>query len=109
MPSSNARPPRQPAAPATPGQWFAAHATAALTGLVTVVLALLIVFVRVDTRNAEGVHRHRRIISVWRATLDHLPSAAPAFLGRDVLVVLLALALIAFAYVLVATARLPRE
>lgn len=75
----------------------------------TALLALLVFSMRVETRNARGQQREARVVEVWRAALDHLPQQAPAVLQRDVLLALLALAAVAFAYVLVATARLPRE
>ncbi len=82
--------------------------TAALTAIVTVGLVAAVVFLKVDTRNARGEHREMPVIDVWREMLDNLPSQAPDLLGKETLGVLLVIALIASAYVIVATWRLPR-
>ena len=83
--------------------------TALLTALLAAVFALGIAFGRVTVRGGQGGRRVMPIIDVWRAFLDHLPPQAPGLLSRGVLLVLLALAVVAAAYVLVATLRLPPE
>src|SRR5919199_2361646 len=83
--------------------------TALLTALLAAVFALGIAFGRVTVRGGQGGRRVMPIVDVWRAFLDHLPPQAPGVLSRGVLLVLLALAVVAAAYVLVATLRLPPE
>ena len=83
--------------------------TALLTALLAAVFALGIAFGRVTVRGGRGGQRVLPIVDVWRAFLDNLPAQAPGVLSRGVLLVLLALAVVAAAYVLVATLRLPPE
>jgi hypothetical protein len=84
-------------------------ATALLTALLAAVFALGIAFGQVTVRGVRGGRRPMVIVDVWRAFLDNLPPQAPGVLSRGVLLVLLALAVVAAAYVLVATLRLPPE
>jgi ABC-type uncharacterized transport system permease subunit len=107
MPSSNNH-----RDPKTQGHWRYERAslwTAGLTLLVAALLGLLMFSMHVTTRNAQGQRRDARVVDIWRTMLNHLPAQAPGFLQREVLVALLIVAVVAFAYVLVATARLPRE
>ncbi len=83
--------------------------TALLTALLAGVFALGIAFGQVTVRGGRGGRRVVPIVDVWRAFLDHLPPQAPGVLSQGVLLVLLALAVVAAAYVLVATLRLPPE
>src|SRR5919199_2194007 len=83
--------------------------TVLLTALLAAVFALGIAFGRVTVRGGQSGRHVMPIVDVWRAFLDHLPPQAPGLLSRGVLLVLLALAVVAFAYVLVATLRLPPE
>ena len=83
--------------------------TALLTALLAAVFALGIAFGRVTVRGGRVGQREMPIVDVWRAFLDNLPAQAPGVLSRGVLLVLLALAVVAAAYVLVATLRLPPE
>ena len=83
--------------------------TALLTALLAGVFALGIAFGQVTVRGGRGGRRVAPIVDVWRAFLDHLPPQAPGVLSQGVLLVLLALAVVAAAYVLVATLRLPPE
>ena len=84
-------------------------APALLTALLAAVFALGIRFGQVTVRGVRGGWRVMAIVDVWRAFLDNLPPQAPGVLSREVLLVLLALAVVAAAYVLVATQRLPPE
>ena len=83
--------------------------TALLTALLAAVFALGIAFGRVTVRGGRSGQRVVPIVDVWRAFLDHLPQQAPGVLSREALLVLLALAVVAAAYVLIATLRLPPE
>jgi hypothetical protein len=83
--------------------------TALLTAMLAAVFALGIALGRVTVRGGRGGQRVMPIVDVWRAFLDNLPAQAPGVLSRVVLLVLLALAVVAAAYVLVATLRLPPE
>ena len=83
--------------------------TALLTALLAAVFALGIAFGWVTVRGARSGRRPMAIVDVWRAFLDNLPAQAPGVLSREVLLILLALAVVAAAYVLVATLRLPPE
>ena len=83
--------------------------TALLTALLAAVFALGIAFGQVTVRGVRGGRRVMPIVDVWRAFLDNLPAQAPGVLSREVLLILLALAVVAAAYVLVATLRLPPE
>ncbi len=83
--------------------------TALLTALLAAVFALGIAFGQVTVRGGRGGRRVMPIVDVWRAFLDNLPTQAPGILSRGVLLVLLALAVVAAAYVLVATLRLPPD
>ena len=83
--------------------------TALLTTLLAAVFALGITFGQVTVRGGRGGRRVVPIVDVWRAFLDHLPPQAPGVLSQGVLLVLLTLAVVAAAYVLVATLRLPPE
>ncbi|HEY8600592.1 MAG TPA: hypothetical protein VIL85_19305 [Thermomicrobiales bacterium] len=54
--------------------------------------------------------RNSRVLSagaIWTAFFTHLPTAAPGILGRTPLLLGLVVAIVALAYVLVATLRLP--
>jgi hypothetical protein len=84
-------------------------ATALLTALLAAVFALGIAFGRVTVRGGRSGQREAPIVDVWRAFLDNLPPQAPGVVSRGVLLVLLALAVVAAAYALVATLRLPPE
>jgi hypothetical protein len=84
-------------------------ATALLTALLAAVFALGIAFGQVTVRGGRGGRRPMAIVDVWRAFLDNLPPQAPGVLSRGMLLALLALAVVAAAYVLVATLRLPPE
>ena len=87
--------------------WRRGLVTALLTALLFGVFALAVARGEVVLRGGQRIGRTMRIVDVWRALLDNLPPQAPGWLGREVLLVLLALAGVAMAYVLVATLRLP--
>lgn len=82
--------------------------TAGWTALLVAGLGLALTQLRVDTRNARGEHRVVPVLDVWRALLDNLPTQAPAVFSHGVVLALLLIGLIAFAYAIVATLRLPR-
>ncbi len=57
------------------------------------------------------IDRNSRIVgagSVWEALFTHLPAAAPVILGRTPLLLGLVVAIVALAYMIVATIRLPK-
>lgn len=54
--------------------------------------------------------RNSRVLgagAIWEAFFTHLPAAAPGILGRTPLLLGLVVAIVALAYVIVATIRLP--
>lgn len=83
--------------------------TATLTLLLAGLFALGIRFGVITVRDSAGVYRRMAIRAVWLALLDHLPAAAPGLLSRGPLLVLLIVAVVAMAYAIVATLRLPTD
>ena len=83
-------------------------ATAGLTALVALALLGATLLIPLETRNARGEEREMTAFEVWRETLGNLPDDAPFFLNAGVLTVLIALALVASAYVIVAILRMSR-
>lgn len=78
----------------------------AATGVLASVFALLLWRLQLPVRDSNGATKTMRVLDVWLALLDHLPPEAPAFLTRGPLSFALVVALIALAYVFVATLRL---
>ena len=83
--------------------------TALLTGLLAGAFALGVARGEVTVRGGQGGRRVMPIVDVWGAFLDRLPPQAPDWVSRELMLILLVLAGIAFAYVLAATLRLPPE
>lgn len=77
--------------------------TCALAG----VLALAASFGQLTTYNAAGEERATPIVAIWQAFFDRLPREAPGILSATPLLIGLVVAILALAYVLVATLRLP--
>jgi len=82
--------------------------TAGLTALLALALLGAALLIPLETRIASGEAREMTAFNVWRDTLNNLPGDAPLFLDAGVLTVLIALALIASAYVIVAILRMSR-
>jgi hypothetical protein len=85
-----------------------ASTTTLLTLLLAALLAGGVAIGRIPVRDASGTWRVRRVAEVWGAMLENLPAGAPAFLGREVLLVGIVIAVLAGAYAIVATLRLPQ-
>jgi len=77
--------------------------TLALAGI----LALANWLLPITTYDIDRNSRVREAGSVWEALFTHLPAAAPVILGRTPLLLGLVVAIVALAYMIVATIRLP--
>jgi hypothetical protein len=82
--------------------------TVATTILLSLVIAVALTLGRVEARTASAGVRNMRVIDVWRAMLDNLPDQAPGIFTREVVIVMLIVGLISFAYMLAVTLRVPR-
>mgnify|MGYP001045237873 CR=1 FL=1 len=105
MPSSS--PPR-------PGESVVARLwrrPATLTALLTLALAALFALVnwrgQITVRDGAGIERVVPLATIWETFFARLPQRVPGLLGRDALIVGLVVAVLALAYILVATIRLP--
>ena len=79
-----------------------------LTAIVALFLLALAWLIPLDTRNARGEQREMTTLNIWREMLGNLPPDAPFFLNSAVLAILSILALVTWAYIIIAVARLPR-
>lgn len=77
--------------------------TLALAGI----LALANWLLPITTYDIDRNSHVREAGSVWEALFTHLPAAAPVILGRTPLLLGLVVAIVALAYMIVATIRLP--
>lgn len=73
------------------------------------VLALANWLLPITIYDFDRSSRILRAGAIWEAFFTHLPASAPGILGRTPLIFGLVVAIIALAYVIVATIRLPEE
>ena len=79
--------------------------TAVLTGIVTVVLATLLL-IPVTIRNADDETERMRLLTIWQTFLDNLPRQMSGVFSPFVMGVLLVLALAGISYIVVTAARI---